>query len=224
MSPQSTSKKIIQNSRLIVVEGGDDAQFFRQFVRYLGFAGRIHVHDYRGKNNLKNELVNILFEGGFAEVRHLGIVRDADDSHASSFQSIQGQIRVANREKSGVEDTPIPIPPAIGIPFGNDVKTTAFILPPSADGRMLEDVILPLFEDQTAYPCLQVYLDCLAQKQITPTAQNISKMRMQLFLLMQPDRNQWGLTTFIEKGGLDSLWEAEIFNPIRDFITKVANE
>lgn len=45
-----------EKTRLLLVEGRDDAEFFTGLAQHLGYGDKLHIAAYRGRNNLKNVL------------------------------------------------------------------------------------------------------------------------------------------------------------------------
>ena len=76
----------------LLVEGNDQRNFFRAFVRHLAIEDA-QIWNYGGVNDLGRFLRAFVSEPGFQEsVQSVGIVRDAEDSAVSAFQSVQSSL------------------------------------------------------------------------------------------------------------------------------------
>ena len=82
---------------ILLIEGEDDFDFFLSLLKALRLNNIIHLYRYRGRDNLASGLVNVVNNQRFEELKHLGIVRDADfDTDALS--SVRSSIDRVNRK------------------------------------------------------------------------------------------------------------------------------
>jgi hypothetical protein len=123
-------------TKLLLVEGNDDARFFRAISQYLGITD-IEVSSYNGKSNLGNDLSERIRSPEFQALSSLGIVRDADESSQSAFDSVVSSLQ---RAKLPTPDAPINPTERDGL------RLSVLILPPDDDQGELENVCLGSIE------------------------------------------------------------------------------
>ena len=160
----------ILHSRLLVVEGEDDAGFFRAFVKHLNFTD-VQVLPIGGKTKTRKNLKALILSPGFSDVLKLVVVRDADDNPKGAFQSVQDSLRA-----SGL---PVPLRP-----FelsGGKPQVMVMILPEKGTPGALEDLCLRSLEKDAILYCVQQHFNCL-KAQSVPLPKNIPKAMVQVFL------------------------------------------
>ena len=162
-------------SKLLLVEGRDEENFFEAFLRYLGVSG-IQVLNYRGKNNLGNRLEVYVDVPSFAQIQSIGIVRDADDNARSALQSVQSSLR----------NVGLPAPQDFLEPAGDSPRVAVFIMPNNADAGALEDLCLVALADDPAMGCVEAFMQCVQAAVATPPA-DAAKARMHAFLASRED-------------------------------------
>lgn len=163
-------------TKLLLVEGSDDRRFFRAFSRGLGIAD-IEVGNFNGKSNLGNDLSARVRSPEFHTVSSLGIVRDADESSQSAFDSVIGSLRRAE----------LPTPDGPIIPIEHDgMRISVLILPPEDEQGELENVCLSSIEGVSDMRCLESYFDCLSIVEPSITANHMSKARLHSYLAIGP--------------------------------------
>ena len=118
--------------KLLLVEGNDDLRFFGAMSKHLAING-IEISSYNGKDNLRNDLAERVRNPDFPSVTSLGIVRDADNSSQSAFDSVAGSLRRAGM--------PTPYGPMAPIERGG-LRISVLILPPDDEEGELENVCL----------------------------------------------------------------------------------
>lgn len=181
----------IRETKLLLVEGRDEEEFFRAFHQHLGIAG-VQVLNYEGKTNLSDRLASLVLIPGFGRVVKLAITRDADESEKSAFQSIGYALKNCQQAcpKALKRFTEGP-PPQVGV----------FILPGGAEQGMLEDLCLRSVANHPVMACVDDFMQCLErnsrkpaseqQGQSAPTCfpKNPSKARVLAFLagMHEPD-------------------------------------
>jgi len=80
---------IITCSSLIIVEGDDDENFIRALAIHLNCDRNLQIIKAGGKNNIRPTIKAASKTPGFENVAFFGVIRDADDSFASTLQSTQ---------------------------------------------------------------------------------------------------------------------------------------
>ncbi len=91
------------------MEGKTDKSLFDGFIAKLATDGAklatdcIVVESYEGRSNLNAYLSGLVRRTGFVNVESLGIIRDANSSADSAFQSVQGCLK----------NSDLPVPPSL---------------------------------------------------------------------------------------------------------------
>jgi len=81
------AENTITATKLPVVEGSHEKDFFKAMWRNLGLTG-FQVLPIGGKEGLRLSLASLKNQSAFPQVTSVVIVRDADDNHAGAFQSV----------------------------------------------------------------------------------------------------------------------------------------
>ena len=204
-------------TKLLLVEGNDDFRFFRAMSRHLGITD-VTVSSYNGKPNLGNDLSDRVRSPGFQAVSSLGIVRDADDSSRSAFDSVAGSLRRAR----------LPTPDAPITPIERDgLRISVLILPPDYEQGELENVCLESIEGSQEMQCVENYLICQNSLEPGITSNQIAKARLHSYLAAGPiyaiEDRQLGrrrpalrLGEAADAGVWD--WESPVFAKIASFL------
>ena len=147
----------IETSRLLVVEGNDDRNFFQALVAHLS-VDDVSVRPYDGTGELKRYLRTLVAATGFENLRSLGIVRDANGSAKSAFQSVQ----------SGLRNAALPVPPKVAQPYEAPERVTngrktpavsAFVLPDCESPGSLETLLYQTLKPEIDQ-CITDFLEC----------------------------------------------------------------
>jgi hypothetical protein len=194
-------------SHLLLVEGKDDAIFFKSMMEYMGIDG-IEIWNIEGKTQFRTRLSVLKMDMAFKSmVTSLGIVRDADDDPESALMSIKDALKA-----SGFD-----VPDRSFISAGSRPRVTFAILPDDSPG-MLESICLKSIESDPAMGCVDNYFECLKTTcQIEP--KNIHKAKVQVFLA---SREKVGLD--LRRAAQAGYWkfDHDVFAPVRDFLSQVA--
>jgi hypothetical protein len=165
-------------TKLLLVEGNDDLRFFHAMYQSLGISD-VTVSSYNGKRNLGNDLSERVRSPGFQTVSSVGIVRDADESSHSAFDSVVGALRRVN----------LPIPDAPAIPIErNGLHVSVLIIPPEEKTGELENVCLGSIEGTPDMLCVESYFDCLSNVEPPIATNQIAKARLHSYLAPGPIR------------------------------------
>ncbi len=140
----------IEQEKLLVVEGTDDARLFKALMRHIGVSG-IQVLNVEGKDNIKKMLKVIPSSPGYSKVSSIGVVRDADDNAGRAFQSVRDALKAAN--------LPSPDAPLSSVEDG--IKVVVLIAPYGKSSGAIEDVCLESVAGDAAMGCVQGYFSCL---------------------------------------------------------------
>ena len=158
--------------KMLLVEGNDDRRLFGAMSEHLEI-NDIEISSYNGKPNLRNDLAERVRSPDFQTVTSLGIVRDADNSSQSAFDSVVSSLRRAG----------LPTPDAPVAPVERDgVQVSVLILPPEDDNGELEDVCLSSIEGTPDLECVEGYLACISNAG-PPIADNrLTKAKIHAYL------------------------------------------
>lgn len=144
---------IIQKSRLLLVEGKDEINFFGALLKILKIDD-IDLREVGGKNNFPNELPALLNDPGFSNVQSYAIIRDADSSHKNTLASVKNLLKKYKQ----------PVPASSGhYADENGVRAGIYIMPGNADIGMLEDLCIQSVADHPITGCVNAYIKCLEQ-------------------------------------------------------------
>ena len=162
----------IQQAKLLVVEGADDARLFNALLRHIGVSG-IQVVDAGGKDNIRQTLQVIRHSTDFSKVSSIGVVRDADANASSALQSVQDALRAAN----------LPSPDAPLRLVEDGIKVVVLIAPYDKPSGTIEDVCLESVAGDAAMGCVRDYLNCIKDS-VAEAEQpnNLPKAEAQAFL------------------------------------------
>lgn len=160
----------IEQEKLLVVEGADDARLFKALMRYIGVSG-IQVFKAGGKDNIRQTLKVIKQSRGFSEVSSIGVVRDADANAGSALQSVQDALRAAN----------LPSPDAPLSLVEDGIKVAVLIVPYDKSSGAIEDVCLESVAGDAAMGCVRDYFSCLNDNGVEQPG-NMPKAEAQAFL------------------------------------------
>ncbi|PEA23104.1 hypothetical protein CON40_01540 [Bacillus cereus] len=179
---QNDSQGEVKKSKLLLVEGRDEVIFFEYLFKknetLKGKFDDVQIIDIGGVDNFKNELPALMNRTGFADtVNSLAIVRDADKSFESAFQSVcnilsKNSLCSPSSPNTFSEQGPI--------------KVGVFIMPgDSESGTMLEDLCLKTKANHPAMEYVNSFFDSLEATGIEKP-RNPSKAKVQVFLAAMP--------------------------------------
>jgi len=160
----------ILHPHLLVVEGEDDAGFFRSFVKHLGFTG-IQVLPIGGKTKTRENLKLLTVSPGFSEVATLVICRDADENPTGAFQSVRDSLKVVG----------LPTPDRPFELCDGEPRVMIMILPEEEKTGALEDLCLSSVRDDAILYCVEQHFQCLKDQTVS-LPKNIAKAKVQVFL------------------------------------------
>lgn len=196
----------------ILVEGRRDQEFFEAMVNHLSI-NKAHVIIYNGISNLKNDLPKIRRSPNFEQVTSIGIVRDANGSFESAFQSVQTSLRNAG---FSVPDRP-------GEKSGSNPSVSVLILPDNKNDGALETLLWKTVSDTKTRECIDEYIDCV--KSISDNKKRRlkawkDKARAYSYIATR-ERPDISLRTSFEQGHWDLDHDA--LSIVREFIRNLSN-
>ena len=217
-SLQRPSTFRIEKPRLLLVEGNDDNQFFRRLIERRHGVNEIQqtgiqIDRFAEAAKLSPFLANVIapaIERSMLPVRAIGIVRDADRSYGSAFQSVQGALRHAN--------LPVPNAPLENthgaLVSGDDISVVAYIMPDNSSPGDLESLCLDAVLSAPAMPCVSRYFDCLQSIGHVPRQE--SKARLRAFLAANRDDPTLLTGNALAAGVIP--WNSPAFDDVHEFL------
>lgn len=160
----------------LLVEGNDPRNFFEAFVRHLSI-DNVQIQNFGGITQLRDFLDGLVGATGFREiVESLAIVRDAETSAESAFQSVQASLKNAALPVPNKPETRTDTSPAVAV----------LILPGNNQPGMLETMLCESFADTPENDCINAFFDCV---DALPNAsiKRPEKARARAYLTTKPD-------------------------------------
>lgn len=161
----------ISGPNLLAVEGRDAQAFFRRLRDALGLRDELQVMDFGSVSQMRGRILGLPAASGFAAVKALGIVRDAEADPVAAFQSVRDALQQAK----------LPAPSAVGQVIDARPRVGIFILPDGASAGSLETLLLRTVADDPAMPCIEDFFTCIQQRTGIRQA-NRDKARVHAFL------------------------------------------
>jgi uncharacterized protein DUF3226 len=203
--PQPAST--ITHEKLLVVEGEDARRFFAAALGHLDLLGSVEIRSAGGHAEWPAFMRALVAAPGFENVRSLALVRDAEGSARSAFQSICGTLRRAGLAVPARSNVTAPGTPSVCV----------FILPDCTHRGMLETLCMAVVADDPAMVCVEEFLECV-QQQATAPPSNVDKARLHAFLASRT-RPDLRLGEAAEKGHWP--WDSPVMEPVMRFLTNL---
>ncbi len=166
-------KNVIDQKKVLTVEGKDEVKFFNALLKYIGITG-FEIRHVNGKGNFKSKLPALVRSSGFSDVQVLAVIRDADADASGAFESIKNILK-----KEGLN------PPSQMNQFSNGKPTIGiFIMPGNSDTGMLENLCLKTVKNDPAMECVKAFINCVSKLKEPP--HNMPKAEAQAFLAAMP--------------------------------------
>ena len=218
-------------TRLMVVEGKEDQEFFIQLATHMNVIDGwpLHIEQLEGKGNFGEFLRALKRHPDFKQVSKIGIVRDADFS-GGAFQSVLSQIDFANNKNE--PKLPKPVQP-LEIAAGNP-SISALMLPSAEREGMLEDLVMDVLKGDAVTKCVDAYFDCLRKNDIAISQERLPKARLRTFITgknvgfddneesrgRDSDR-QFLSDVFHMSWWREDFWENEVFDDAKTFLRQL---
>ena len=200
----------IRQPRLLLVEGEDDEQFFRRLIGRRQI-GDIQIVQFSEHAKLSRFLADVIVaDPRFSElVKAVAIVRDADQSLESAFQSVRDSLLHA-----GLPVPNTPVTPAIGTLNGAAFQVSVYIMPDNAVAGDLETLILRAVEGNPASDCVDTYIECLKERGMT--VRHERKAKLHAFLASDPGDPTLQPGQAIDAGVIP--WNSPAFDGVHRFL------
>lgn len=164
----------LQKSKLLLVEGRDDEEFFGGLLRHLEIDD-IQVIPAGGKDQFSNNFQGLIKDSDFPAIISMGIVRDADYDPKATLQSIGNALKRAG--------LPVPKKVMTKAKQNGSPDVIIMILPNANERGALEDLCLAAVKEDNASTCVERYLSCLKEQNIAgPKQKWLNKARVRVFL------------------------------------------
>ena len=197
----------IKSQIQLLVEGNDQRNFFEAFIDHLSLE-HIQIQNFGGVSELRDFLDGFVSATGFRQiVQSLGIVRDAETSAGSAFQSVQSSLRNAE----------LPMPDSPAKRTGISPAVTVLILPGDNRSGMLETLLCESFADTAANHCIDDFFTCV-ENLPDVSIKNPDKARAQAYLTTKPDPH-----FSVGAAAKKDYWDLDhrVFGNVRDFLQKI---
>lgn len=210
----------LESSRLLLVEGKDDQEFFNHLWSSLGPANdKIDVISYDGRDKLRNWLKTVSDLPGFVELNALGIVRDADDNPSGAFESVRDALRAFFDKQPTDPFEFIDATFQNAGPFdGQRFSVGIAILPGASRSGELEDLLVDAIDDPERMACVDEYIHCLESNEIP--LEKPAKTRLQAFLASK-EKAEKGLWKALKKNHIPV--DSSVFDEVRTFLSGIAD-
>ena len=202
-SPLQITKK-----KLLVVEGNDEKIFFEELFKHMAKEDIVDIFDVAGKDKFKKEMKALMKLPKFNDVVAIAIVRDADDSCHSAFESIKGILK-----KNGL------LPPGKPGKFSQgNPKVGVYIMPDNKNSGMLENLCLETVKDEAGMECVNMFVDCANKLGNPPRDKEIAKVKVQAFLAIMP-----GVFDMVGLGAKKKYWDFDsaVLDPVKKFLSEL---
>lgn len=130
----SGKRELTTQAYLLLVEGHDDFWVSRRLAEHIGIdvQNKVFIKICEGKSKIAPELKLLTTRDGFANVKAVGIIRDADDDLFSEFQSGCSALRNAGLKVPRSRNAFAAGPPRTGV----------FVFPNNQEPGRLDDLCL----------------------------------------------------------------------------------
>ena len=134
----------------LLVEGTDPYHTLREFCKSWSLSN-IEVHNFGGISQLRPYLDGLVRTPGFPSVARLGIIRDAEESAESAFQSVHDSLQNVGLDAPHDADESSSGYPAVSV----------LILPDGNNPGNLESLLWRSINTDAEASCIRDYLGCL---------------------------------------------------------------
>lgn len=166
-------------TRLLLVEGKEDQEFFIQLATHLDVIDGwpLQIEQLDGKGNFSEYLLALTRYPRFRKLTSIGIVRDADFG-TNSFQSVRDTIQSAN------ENSPrqLPVPQHTMELAEGSPSLIVLVLPSGEREGMIEDLIMDVFDEDPVAKCVDKYVECLRTEGQSVSQARLPKARLRTFI------------------------------------------
>ena len=137
----------IEHEIQLLVEGKDARNFFTALLAHMELVG-VQVQNFGGVTELRSFLAAFVRAPNFSNVRSIGIVRDAEQSAGSAFQSVRDSLEHVNLAAPRHPDEST----------GESPSVRVLILPDNATPGMLETLLCSTLTQDPVTKCIDDFL------------------------------------------------------------------
>ncbi len=157
----------------LLVEGNDYRNFFEAFVEHLSIGPQVQIHNFGGITDLSGFLTNVSFKEA---VQKIGIVRDAESSAQSAFQSVQTALKRAG----------LPVPDQVEIlTHKNGLRVAVLIVPGHNQPGMLETLLCASITENETNDCIGDFISCV--QSLGSDFKRPQKARARIYIATKPE-------------------------------------
>lgn len=168
-------------SRLLLVEGPDDQQFFERLVQYMqskhelpSDLSTLKIRAYGGKRKLAAYLFELLQQANFDEVERICVVRDVDYNETETERERGAPLRTLDSVNTAIRNSysessrnlEPPVLTDFMMPSGSKPSLSLLVLP-NSDGNgegSLETMLLSALAGDSMMDCVDKYFECAKEK------------------------------------------------------------
>jgi len=151
---KSNSPGRITRDKILLVEGQDEVKFFETLLLHIGLREQIQVIEVGGRDRFIRGFPAFLLRPDFDQVLAYAIIRDADNNHSYTFDSIKGLL-----ERHG-QPCPKQHKEFASI---DTLKVGIFVIPGNQETGMLESLCLQTVANHPAMACVDSLMACLPE-------------------------------------------------------------
>ena len=198
--------KGIESKNQLLVEGNDQRNFFRAFVKHRSIEN-IQIQNFGGVNELSDFLLAFVKMPDFHTVQSIGIVRDAEMSAKGAFQSV----------RSSLKKVKLSIPQKSGVRTDANPAVTVLILPDENRRGMLETLICQSFADTSVDQCIDGFFTCV-ENSASVSIKNADKARVHAYLTTRPEPHY-----SVGVAAMNGYWDLdhEAFRNVHEFLQRI---
>ncbi len=202
----------IKGSFLLLVEGVDEKHVLGKMVetriKNQGVREEIQIIPAGGRRAFRRRLQAIIVQSKkMGMVKAIGIVRDADESAGSAFQSVANDVRAVGLRAPQRHAEYSRGNPAVGI----------FIVPDGSSSGAMETLIRRTVNGDSTAECVNAYLNCLIVSAAVSSA-NLDKSFVHAYLASKADP-----LVRVGEAAKQGVWDfnSPVFDPMSQFLEEL---
>lgn len=194
--------------KILIVEGRDDCNFFRYFLKKFEILDDIQIFHTEGKSQLEEFLKALILQELFVKksIISIGIVRDADTDPKKEFDAVVDILKQCE----------LPYPSEPFEVTSTLPKISILLMPNATNVGTIEDLCLESIADTNEMKCVDKYFECLSAFGINNPDKK-TKVKISVFLSSKSESCSIGVAA--QKGFWD--FEHTAFTQIRTCLVKL---
>jgi hypothetical protein len=196
----------IELDRLLLCEGKTTRLVLGPLCRHFEIQG-FQPFDFGSKDNFGNFLEDIKVLPGFAGVKAIAVVRDAEDDANAAFASVRNSLLEAN----------LPVPEKAGGIAPESPHVGVFLVPDNTSPGMIETLCMLSVGADPAFSCVEKFFACVSER-ATAHPTNLHKAHAQAFLATRPK-----VEYHVGRAADDGVWDFNhaAFAPLVQFLRQL---